>query len=68
MIYIKAAVCIAILAWLWLGFHIITNFKKYLGANVDDPSETAGARSYGIVHVTTIWFAMLGLFVFILTL
>ncbi|MGJ8678554.1 MAG: hypothetical protein ACSHX0_13650 [Akkermansiaceae bacterium] len=68
MIYFKIAICVMMLAWCWIGFYMVTNFKRLFGAHADDPSETSGARSYGIAHVLVIWFSVMALLGFFLSL
>lgn len=33
----------------------VKNWSKIFGKPGDDPSETSGARAYGITHIITIW-------------
>lgn len=66
MIVIKIFLAVSLLTWIWLGFFLITRFKKLFGAHPDDPSETPGARSFGLAHIVTIWIGIFGLLIFFL--
>ena len=63
---VKIFLVICILAWIWVAYFLITRYKKLFGAHPDDPSETPGARSFGLAHIVTIWIGMMGLFIFFL--
>ena len=67
MIIAKTIVVIFIILWCWLGYWIFSNFRKIFGKHKDDPSESAGARSYVIVQISSIWILMLAAFIYLLT-
>ena len=53
MMIVFAVICL--LLWLWLGVFLVTRWGTLFGADKDNPSETAGARSLGITHIVVIW-------------
>lgn len=66
MILIKAFLVAAIIGMLWLGFYLVTRYHKLFGPHPDDPSETPGARSFGLAHIISIWIGTLGLLIYFL--
>lgn len=46
---------ICLLLWLWGGVYLVIHWGALFGADKDNPSETAGARSLGVTHVVVIW-------------
>lgn len=66
MILIKSFLAISLVGWIYLGFYLITRFKKLFGAHPDDPSETPGARSFGLAHIVSIWIGVFALLIYFL--
>jgi len=56
MIYlIKTALVLFLIAWSGLGLWLVVKYGALFGPHRDDPSETPGARSFGIAHITAVW-------------
>ncbi len=67
MIYlIKTAVALFIVGWSFFGFWLLVRYDILFGPHRDDPSETGGARSFGVTHVASVWFGFFALAVYFL--
>lgn len=55
-ILIKTALTLFIIAWSFFGIWMLVKYNQLFGPHRDDPSETAGARSFGVAHVASVWF------------
>lgn len=58
---IKAALVIFMIAWSWFGLWMLVKYSALFGPHPDDPAETAGARSFGVAHVASVWFGFFAL-------
>lgn len=61
MIILKILIFILTAAWFLLGVWLVKNYQRLFGPNQDDPSETAGARSFGVAHIIAVWIGGMGL-------
>jgi len=52
---IKTGIVLFLIVWIWLGIKLFFNYNKLFGPNVDDPAESAGARSFGVAHIIAVW-------------
>jgi len=50
--------------WLVGGFFGIKNWHKIFGRPNEDPTESAGARSYGTAHIISIYMIPLCFFIY----
>ncbi|RYD21857.1 MAG: hypothetical protein EOP88_09925 [Verrucomicrobiaceae bacterium] len=68
MIYIvKTALTLFIIGWLFFGAWLVFKYAALFGPSHDDPSETVGARSFGVTHIGLVWvgfFALATYFLF----
>ena len=68
MIYIvKTALTLFIIGWLFFGAWLVWKYAVLFGPHRDDPSETVGARSFGVTHIGLVWvgfFALATYFLF----
>ena len=68
MIYIiKTALTLFIIGWLFFGAWLVFKYAALFGPHHDDPSETVGARSFGVTHIGLVWvgfFALATYFLF----
>jgi hypothetical protein len=55
-IFIKTALTLFIIAWSFFGIWMLVKYSQLFGPHRDDPSETPGARSFGVAHVASVWF------------
>ena len=55
-ILIKTALTLFIIALSFFGIWMLVKYNQRFGPHRDDPSETAGARSFGVAHVASVWF------------
>jgi len=55
----KVLMSVALVALLYGGVVALKNWSKIFGRPQDDPTETAGARSYGITHIVAIYLVTL---------
>lgn len=46
------------LLWLFLGIWGVLNGRRLFGPDSDHPSETGGARSFGVAHIIAVWFGI----------
>lgn len=60
IILIKTFLALFIVAWSIFGVWMLVKYNVLFGPHRDDPSETPGARSFGVAHVASVW---LGFFV-----
>jgi hypothetical protein len=51
---VKAGLVLFILSWSGFGIWLVARYDVLFGPHRDDPAETPGARSYGVIHV--FWF------------
>jgi len=63
---IKIVLGILLILWVYVAYYLISRFKKLFGAHPDDPSETPGARSFGLAHIVTIWIGIFGVLIWFL--
>jgi len=67
MIYItKSALALFVIGWAIFGVWLVFNYEVLFGWKRDDPSETAGARSFGVTHIGLVWFGFFALAVYFL--
>jgi len=52
---IKTGIILFLIVWMWLGVKLIINYSKLFGPHPDDPSESSGARSFGVAHIIAVW-------------
>lgn len=58
---IKAALVIFLITWSGFGLWMLVKYSALFGPHPDDPAETAGARSFGVAHVASVWFGFFAL-------
>ncbi len=57
MIYIvKTGLVLFLAFWSLFGIWLVAKYAVLFGPHPDDPSETVGARSFGVAHVCAVWF------------
>ncbi len=61
----KIVAAIAALIWLCLGVWGLKQGRRLFGPDADNPSETGGARSFGVAHIIAVWFGIFAYFVYI---
>lgn len=62
MIYLlKTGIALFILGWSVFGIWLVVKYAVLFGPNHDDPSETVGARSFGVTHIGLVWFGFFAL-------
>lgn len=59
-VFIKTGLAIFLVFWTILGVWLLMKYNRLFGPHSDDPAETAGARSFGVAHVVSVW---LGFFI-----
>ncbi len=68
MIYlIKTGIVVFLLGWSVLGIWLVVKYGLLFGPNRDNPSESVGARSFGVTHIGLVWagaFALATYFLF----
>ena len=64
MIAITILLCIFLLAWIYVGYYLVTRFGKLFGPHPDDPAETPGARSFGLAHIFAIYIGTFSLLIY----
>lgn len=52
---IKTVLVLFLLSWTAFGGWLLLKYGALFGPHPDDPSETAGARSFGVAHVVSVW-------------
>ena len=52
---VKAGMAVFLIAWAIVGFRILRQSRSLFGPHPDDPSESAGARSFGVSQVVAVW-------------
>jgi hypothetical protein len=52
---VKAGMAVFLIAWTIVGIRILLKSRALFGPHPDDPSESAGARSFGISQVVAVW-------------
>ncbi len=57
---IKTGLVLFILGWSLFGIWLVAKYAVLFGPHHDNPSETVGARSFGVTHIGVVW---IGLFV-----
>lgn len=57
----KTVSIVAAVLWLVLGIWGLKNGRRLFGPDPDNPSETGGARSFGVAHIIAVW---LGIFAY----
>jgi hypothetical protein len=55
MIIFKILVALSLIPWTIAGCVLIAKFQALFGPDSGQPSETPGARSFGITHVFAVW-------------
>lgn len=63
---INTALVVFIIGWTIFGIWLAAKYAVLFGPNRDDPSETPGARSFGVAHVGMVWFGAFALAVYFL--
>lgn len=69
MLVLKIAFALALIPWTLVGILLFAKFNALFGPDRGQPSETPGARSFGMAHVFAVWVGGMALgayFVFIL--
>ncbi len=62
MIYlIKSALVLFILGWSFLGIWLVVKYGVLFGPHHDNPSESVGARSFGVTHIGIVWIGFFAL-------
>ena len=64
MIAVTILLFALLIAWTWVGYFLVTRFKKFFGPHKDDPSETPGARSFGLAHIVAVWVSAFALLIY----
>lgn len=55
MLFFKILIALGLVLWTAAGFYLIARFQSFFGPDRQQPSETPGARSFGITHVFAVW-------------
>jgi len=63
---IKTGIVLFLIVWFILGGWLISRYNVLFGPNADDPSESPGARSFGIAHIVAVWIGGTALAVYFL--
>lgn len=67
MIYLlKTGIALFILGWSFFGIWLVVKYAVLFGPHHDDPSETVGARSFGVTHIGLVWFGFFSLALYFL--
>jgi hypothetical protein len=63
-VLIKLLLVLFLIGWSWLGLWLVLRYARLFGPHPDDPSESPGARSFGVAHIAIVWigFFALGLY------
>ena len=61
---VKIGIAIFIIVWALLGIWLCVNYNRLFGPHKDDPSETPGARSFGVTHIVAIWIGGMALAIY----
>jgi hypothetical protein len=68
MIYLlKTGISLFIIGWIVFGIWLVAKYAVLFGPHLDDPAESAGARSFGVTHIGIVWlgaFALATYFLF----
>jgi len=64
MTAITVVLIIALIIWNYVGYYLVSRFQKLFGAHPDDPSETPGARSFGLAHIVSIYIGIYALLIY----
>lgn len=56
IVFIKISLALFLIAWTIFGVWILLKYNRLFGPHRDDPAETAGARSFGVAHIVSVWF------------
>lgn len=54
-IVIKTGIVIFLIAWTLLGGWLVAKYNHLFGPHHDNPSESPGARSFGVAHIVAVW-------------
>jgi hypothetical protein len=65
-IIIKSSLALFLIAWTFFGIWMLVKYNVLFGPHRDDPSETPGARSFGVAHVASVWFGFFVLAIYFL--
>ncbi len=63
---INIALVLFILFWTAFGLWMVFKYVVLFGPHPDDPSESPGARSFGVTHIGLVWFGTFALAVYFL--
>ncbi len=63
---IKTGLVLFLLAWGIFGAWMVLKYAALFGPHPDDPAESPGARSFGVAHVTAVWFGVCVLAIYFL--
>jgi hypothetical protein len=67
MIYLlKTLIVLFILGWTALGGWMALKHSALFGPHRDNPSETVGARSFGVAQIWAVWIGVLALAIYFL--
>ena len=55
MLFFKVLVVLGLVPWTLAGLYLFARFQKLFGPDRGQPSETPGARSFGMTHVFAVW-------------
>ena len=55
MILLKIGLILFLIFWFLLGAWLVTRYNVLFGPHKDDPSESPGARSFGVAHIVAVW-------------
>ncbi len=63
---IKTGLVLFLLGWTTFGIWMVAKYATLFGPHPDDPAESQGARSFGVAHVTAVWFGVCVLAIYFL--
>lgn len=52
---VKTGIVVFLLIWFILGAWLVARYSVLFGPHKDDPSESPGARSFGVAHIVAVW-------------
>lgn len=55
MLLLKILFALALIPWTLAGIWLAIKFRLLFGPDRGQPSETPGARSFGMTHVLAVW-------------
>ena len=66
MLFIKILSALALIPWTLAGIWLVVKFRLLFGPDHGQPSETPGARSFGMTHVFAVWIGGMALGIYFL--